>query len=138
MVRGSNAYLAGLLRALYESIDWTKRTTCKLQAVFSVGGTLWLLHHGWEKYHTRSAMTWTAIAPFIVSHQQDLGNHTNDLTPVGFEPLEVSTSEYLSEVRPTLNHLSFGLTVLYVYQRYIGVYFKIPWSENYTRSDLIK
>ncbi len=38
-----------------------------------------------RKLHTRPALTWTAVLTFIRSHQQALGNRTNEWTPVGSE-----------------------------------------------------
>ncbi len=39
-----------------------------------------------RKLYTRPAMTWTAVSTIIRSHQQALGNLTNEWTPVGLEP----------------------------------------------------
>ncbi len=53
-------------------------TTCKLQVVSSVVLTYWYGDHDDVTQHRRSAPTRRSSALFIRSHQQDLGNHTNE------------------------------------------------------------
>ncbi len=95
--------------------DRTQHTTCPRS--ISVGGTFWLLVPCMSKLHTRSAKTWTTVSTFIRSHQQALGNHTNELTPVGFEPSisVVKLFHFLLELRvhglacvPSVYHEGLG------------------------------
>ncbi len=76
MVGEAYTHLEDMLALQYQSIDWTQHTTC--QSSISVGGTFWLLVPCMRKIHTRPALNWAAVSTFIRSHQQALGNHTNE------------------------------------------------------------
>ncbi len=83
MVGGIHTHLDDMLTSQQQSTDWTQHTTSP--SSISDGGTFWLLVPCVRKLHSRPALTWTAVLNLIKSHQQTLGNHTNELTSVGFK-----------------------------------------------------
>ncbi len=77
-------------------------------------GNFWLLDHELETNHTRSVKTWTAV-PTSLSLISRTKATTQWMNTSGV------WTQNLSWVKPTTNHLNYGLTVSCMYHRYINV-----------------